>query len=802
MNKKFVAGFMTALMAAMTLVSPALGATALKDYPTFLGKVGDFYIVFGKDAAASDVAGAADIAANLAQLSNTPTAVGGGTTTTSAGTTDRKVGVSPSSSGGQIAGTGTSQFPGTLRNFHFSGLKESKFSFKGTDHSFHESVILPQTGSTLSLTHSLGSPINGTLKMRADSNAAELRFIFDDSITANDFVGTAANSTHYSDPLKVTVAGREFQIVAVPDATSFKALVGTVKTLSDGDSMTVGDLKLKVVQSFATSTAKIEVTDPSGNVLKSGINTGSTESVSYGGTTYNYKVLSSGATASGVLGYGQVVFGKGDVEKVFDNSVTATVSEFGSDWTISGSFAAAGRVQTNDYISVKYNPQSLTDATRYFTAGNSFKGPNSYFEINYAGYYTGSFAKVTLEPVTGQTVYSSTAATGYSTNTSLNGLKISSDVAGTLVSSATGSSTGYTEIYLLFNGSASTANFNNTNYWMAYKDTSTSRIVNFNNTRYPAFFNTSGATVTTYDLSRNTAGESNASIASSATGTPVENITLSYGGPGAQITYVLGFLFSGSTLLNTTISGVYNVTGATQVESISFAFQNRSQASTTTAPELVLGANSGTADASDVRARVESSLQNVETQIGDLITDEGIQVYSVKSNVESNKVVLGVPPETVYGLVKFGKTTASTTAAAGSTVNVVVPVTTSVAKLDSEVTTADKTGKDFVLVGGPCKNSMVADAKTAGKFAYSCTTWPASNFARIQVIDDYPSTGHQTVIVAGTRADGSDTRLGTQVLLTADGTTAFKLSGQTGQTVDVTGAALATATISAVNSTP
>ncbi len=787
MFNKVVASFMTALMAATMLASPALGATALNTYPTFLGKVGDFYVVVGTGGTdakglASDVAGAIDIASNLAQLSYKDTTLSG--TTSSTGTTDRKVGISPSSSGGQVAGTGSSQFPATLRNFHYSGLKEAKFSFKGSDHSFHEAVILPTTGSTLTLTHTLGSPINGTLKMRADSNAAELRYIFDDTITANDFASTAANTTTYSDPLKVTVAGREFQIVAVPDTTSFKALVGTVKTMSDGDSVVVGDLTLKVVQSFATSTAKIEVTDPSGNVVKSGINTGSTESTSYGGVTYNYKVLSSGATASGVNGYAQVLFGKGDIEKTFDNSVTATVPEWGNDWTISGAFVSAGRIQTGDNISVKYNPQSLTDATRYFTSGNSFKGPGGYFEIKYAGYYPGKFAKVTLEPITGQTVYNSTAATGYSTSTngggtSLNGLKISTDTSGTLVSSATGSSTGYSEIYLLFNGTAvNTTHFDTTGYWLAYKDTSTGRIVSFNSTRYPATFVTNGlANVTTFDRS------GLGIIVPSAGNGPHENITLSYGGPGAQVTYTLGFGFSSSSLLNTSITGVYN---STATQSVNFAFQNRSQASTTTAPEFVLGANAGTADANDVKARVENTLADISTQIGDLITDEGVQAMSIKSNAEGNKVVLGVPPETVYGLVQFGKTTATTTA--GSTVKEVVAVTTAVAKLDTEVSATE--AKDLVSVGGPCVNKVTAQAlgltyPTCG----AASTIPVDK-ALIKVVDDKLTTGHQVVVVAGWTAE--NTRLASSVLQSY----ATKLSGVTSSNATVSGTTLTSATVS------
>lgn len=764
MFTKFVASFMTALMAAMALVSPALGGTALNTYPTFLGKVGDFYVVVGAKASASDVAGAIDVAANLAQLSFKETTVTGAAVTGLTGT-ERKISIPTSSTGGAIGGTGANNLPTTLRNFHYSGLKDGRFEFKGTKHNYHEDVILRTVDPAFKLTHSVLNPINGTLKMRVDTNATTLRYVFDDTITASDFSATTANSTTYSDPLKITLGGREFQIVSVPSSTSFVALVGTVKTLSDGESVTVGDLTFKVTQSFASSTAKLEITDPSGNVVKSGINTGNTESVSYGGATYNYRVLSSGATASGVPGYGQLLAGKGDIEKTFDASDTATVTEFGSDWKIGGIFASSGRVQSGDYIYVTYQPASLTDATRYFTAGSTFKGPGGYFEMKYAGYTPDKFAKVTIQPVTSVTIYDSTLATGYKTVSGLNGFKISSDVAGTLVYS----STGYSEVYLLFNATATGTTFmGNTSHWLAYKDTATSRVITLDNSTYPV-------------------GSSSNQGGNLINENDVWSFTLSYGGPGAQVTYVLNGTFG--SIPETANMFNMNISSSGSTREVQIAFQNKTVASTSTAPEFRLGANTGTADTNDVRANIEATpTQSVHDQVGTVITDNGVQVYTVKSNVEGDKVVLGIPPETVYGLVQFGKI-GEAAVTAGGTVKEVVAVTTAVAKLDSEVTSTDKTGRHLVLVGGPCANSLVADLKTAGKFAYGCTDWPAKNVGIVEVVDNAFATGKMAVVVAGTRAE--DTRLASSVVQSY----ATKLSGVTASKVEVTGTALATATI-------
>jgi len=773
MYKKFVASFMTALMAAMTLVSPALGATALNTYPTFLGKVGDFYVVVGAKAAASDITGAIDIAANLAQLSYKETTTTGTTSTGLTGT-ERKISIPTTAAGGAVGGTTANNLPTTLRNFHYSGLKDGRFEFKGTKHNYHEDVWLRTVDPAFKVTHSLSNPVNGTLKMRVDTNATTLRYVFDDSIATADFSSTSANSTTYSDPLKATVGGREFQIVSIPSTTSFVALVGTVKTLSDGESVTVGDLTFKVTQSFSSSTAKIEITDPSGNVVKTGINTGSTESVSYGGASYNYRVLSSGATASGVPGYGQVLAGKGDIEKTFDGSDQATVTEFGSDWKIGGTFATQGRVTTADYIYVSYQPASLTDATRYFTAGSTFKGPAGYFEMKYAGYTPDKFAKVTVQPTSSVTIYDSTLATGYRTVSGLSGLKISSDVAGTIV----WGSTGYNEAYLLFNASAAANAFGGqAAHWLAYKDTATNRVVTLDNTTYPVGSSTQQ-------------GGSLMTITGAGT---TWSFTLSYGGPGAQVTYRLNGTFNGTDSANIFNA---NISSSNAIREVGLTFQNKSIPSTSSAPELRLG-SANTADAADVSSLVETTVQSVGDQVGSLITDNGVQVYTVKSNSESDKVIIGIPPETVFGLVQFGKI-GETTAAAGTTIKEVVAVTTAVAKLDSEVTSTDETGKHLVLIGGSCANTLVQKLVTAGKIdaKYTCAGgvvgagWEAKT-GYIWVLDGAFATGKQVVVAAGTTRD--ETRLVSSVLQQY----ATKLSGITGSSVKVTGASVAAAVVTA-----
>jgi len=101
--------------------------------------------------------------------------------------------------------------------------------------------------------------------------------------------------------------------------------------------------------------------------------------------------------------------------------------------------------------------------------------------------------------------------------------------------------------------------------------------------------------------------------------------------------------------------------------------------------------------------------------------------------------------------------TISATGTAGQvTTEKVLPITADVVKLDSEITSTDKSTYDIVLVGGPCVNTLVAELATAGKFPYTCAAWPGRDFGRVQLISDAFATGKTALVIAGTRAADSD----------------------------------------------
>ena len=155
--------------------------------------------------------------------------------------------------------------------------------------------------------------------------------------------------------------------------------------------------------------------------------------------------------------------------------------------------------------------------------------------------------------------------------------------------------------------------------------------------------------------------------------------------------------------------------------------------------------------------------QNIGTKEYDLRTIYGVVVKNPDSNGASDKVVLSVPADQVKAkVVVYGPGGTSTTTEGGK-IKKVVPVTTAVAKLDTEVdpTTVDK---HLVLVGGPAVNRLTAQA-----MGLSYPTYGSSELlpygegeAYIRVYDGVFKEGQVVVVVAGWEAE--NTRMATSLL--------------------------------------
>jgi len=159
--------------------------------------------------------------------------------------------------------------------------------------------------------------------------------------------------------------------------------------------------------------------------------------------------------------------------------------------------------------------------------------------------------------------------------------------------------------------------------------------------------------------------------------------------------------------------------------------------------------------------------------------------YVLYDSTSPGTFSLSYPSSQAQATVAVGKSPAASGGGVGGTVTTqtVLPITADVVKLDSEITDADKTANDLVLVGGPCINTLVASLATAGKFPYTCANWPGRNFGRAQLISDAFATGKTALVIAGTRA--TDTDLASRIVQT--GFAGATDTQKAGSSIEVTG---------------
>ena len=133
--------------------------------------------------------------------------------------------------------------------------------------------------------------------------------------------------------------------------------------------------------------------------------------------------------------------------------------------------------------------------------------------------------------------------------------------------------------------------------------------------------------------------------------------------------------------------------------------------------------------------------------------------YAEYDQTDDNHPIVNIwyPDTQMYAKLAIGSNPEFGAAAASSgTVNF-KPVTPSIAKMDSEVSSSDKASKNLILVGGPAINSLVAELADEGK-TLTLDQWRSDyvNKAIVQVVDDAFANGEVALVVAGYSAQ--DTR--------------------------------------------
>jgi len=757
--KKLIAGFMTALMALVPLVS----AVELGDYPGFLAEDGvlDALVVVGSDAAVADVVGAVDVAVRLAEAGETTT------TLSCAGAEGAVLGTRKDTL--PLSGDLSSTFPssGVLKSAHYSALLDASFSWRGTDYDYREQVDIGNVGLSHSLTL---SNVNGTEKMLVESGDIKYQFVFEKALTGTGSI----SSPNYTYPINIKMLGKEFALVGT-GSSQVKMLHGSIGTATATVPVEYGDYSVYADLGSDGSWTRVIIKDADDNTVdtltvsqgdsKQSLKTGLTVQVTA------VRALQDGTVVGADLVVGPTTEG---VSKTYDVTADVTSSGTASDrfpgetyWGIqvaSGKFSQAGKINIGDMIEVIYKPST----TQYLVAGEKISLPNEYGDLEFEGWNTAKFATITITKLGGTiSAYNVSADTQAFGN--LGGIEISSDVAGTIVSRG---NTGYDKAYLLFNYSRTGQV---TPIFIGFYDSSKQKVlVNGTIVSQDANCPTSEFVSKMLDFGATYTGTGNATV--------TYPFKLVYGNAG-DATFYLNITVGAAApwLIQSAFAGRSATTS-----SLIFDFRNRTSVLTTQAPEFMLGATAASAETTDVRVATHGTTnQSAGKMTQEIVDDSGILLQNSAANSGADRVVLKVPFKYLNATVYFGKKGEGVT---GDTVKYTsypsIPITSAVAKLDSELTSADK-AKNLVAVGGPAVNSVSADAleltyPTYGEAA-ATALGITSNQGAIKAVDSPYATDKLVLIVAGWEA--ANTRAACSALQLYD----TKLAGVTASAVVVTG---------------
>jgi len=798
------------LMVALLALSPvAVSATSVSNAFQALGSNGSLntVVVVGSGAAASDVAGAVDIAVRLATLNYQAVSTSGTSTSGINGIVKNQLDINY----GNLTDSSANSFPNPIRTFHYSGLQTGSISYKGNTFNYHEDINLnPSSSQSPYFSHDYTtSGINGTETLVVPSASIAYEYVFDTALNCTALATTAQNTCtlsnlEYTNPVKITMAGMPFVIVGI-GSNQITMLSGSVGTATATTGVTYNTYTVYSDLGNSGSWARVIVKDANGNTVETAtMNQGDSKDFTTEGITVkvtNVRALQDGTVVGtdlvvGAIGSTQITYatscsvgGTGSSNTNFPGETNWCI-QVGPNKNSGTSFAYSGSIAAGDTIQVIYKPSSGTQYYKY--AGQTIKFPlmNNYGEIGFQGWNYNSFATLTFKADnTGLNAYCSIGG-GATNNTvcasNLNGIEIDSDTPGTLVDPNT--NTGFSKVAYLFNESFGGSSGVQYPVMWAFWDSVNGRWgVNLTTPTNDAMLN--GTYYKVLSASAPTA-------ATNASFYFLFNTTVSYGGgASAKDQYVIVANLSspeaGGDQANSgasayslipvfriqpsdtsiyqtaaTVTGLTTSMLTTSIGTLLNWVNTSTTWSSNAVPQFDLYTSSS-ANAKGIEipntAQAAPTLQDIGAASQDVVTNGGLIVTN-PSNAGSNTAIIKAPAQTLNVMAYIGKAGAGTTTT-GGTVNQLVPVTTPIAMLDTEVTPAVYS-KNMVLVGGPCVNSIVANMAANGTFKYTCSGWPGSNFGYISVANNVFSQGTTVVVVAGTTAP--DTRLAADVFQNYD----------------------------------
>ncbi len=711
--RRIVASLLGATMMAASIAAPVLAATTLGEFPGFLFTADHkpaYTIVVGANAQPSDVVGAIDVATRLAGESYEEVTV--------TSTVSEVNGLMKEDTEANLA---TNFFDKTIKPWQFTKLKDTTITYQGDDYRIVEEIHVPKLtdGSTtvadikVKTQNDEGDDIDAYYYLNipasmSTTDALYYKLTFKEDI---DLEGQIDRT------LDVDVLGTRFSIINVTAADTIDALVGKINWLGIGEEATYdGGWSVKVLSIGENNDAEVAIYKD--GVEKERTVLAENEETSVEG--FKVRVLDVYLQKyPEETGKVKIVAGE-ETRKAFTDGDDFPGND---EWKLELHFQTPGKITAGDYIEVYYQPEE----DKELAAGEYVELPGDYGKLKFDGLTDTKTIDIEIAPTTKVLVYTDDTFDTKVSTTSLPALQIKPS-----------------EDYALSFGSEDYKNL-----WLAVDESNSKVYLVAYDDKEGKYYNIT----TPIDYSDRTDSET-------------FDIKVTVGDHEYTLRYAENATTSGvNAFTGDALILDYDNTYTADDDEVIMAFQYSAGDD-----KWILGSTKAEAEANDVLigTTTEDGIGTFEKTY--LVEKTGVKIANVKNYADSDKVKLtlgGWETAPEFKMV-FGEETSTTTA--GETVKKVVPIKTPVAKLDTEVG-VDENGvptedTNFVLVGGPCVNTLVAKLAEMGKFRYACDTWPGENFGIIEVIDDAFKTGKVAMVVAGTRAE--DTRMATTVLMKYD----------------------------------
>lgn len=745
-----------ALMIGATLSGAALAQT-LGDFPSpFVDNgVMNSVIVVGSQGTdpaglASDVVGAIDIAAAIGQatIKKTSSASTTGTVTISSAGGE---GVTKNIHFGQyIAKTGSeNQFKPVLKHDDLSGLKNTDqgaskiMGNDGTSVDYHEELALDGAFDSAANDHiNLNSRSNfvaeyrGTPGINLANNKLRYLIVFDDSLNKgndNTVITCSGTGNDVADadlfPLtNIRFLGSELEIKCSQFNPSMTISLGQKITLNQGQSIPFEDFKITLagLDILNGNKASFNV-EKGGSVEPIVINENAVGTITKWGLSIKVDKTFPGATG----GIATIIVGSNLDSSVSNSNDYLSTSDW--DWIIDPVTVS------KPIIGVAYNPSNSWTGEKIMKEGQSVSFPGDVLSIANQGLYVTTTGQLKINSVN-QPVYD---ATGTSTTADI--IEITFDAGSDPLTVATvnnlpvnsSSTTGVRQvrgIRMYFGGNGNTLH-------ITYKDT------NNQWTNMGANYTNIGGTGAQFAALRydntllylgytNSSGYGNLTVKSIDTDgtTAVDTIAV---------------------LLEASSSGAMINDGTTNVLYID------------SNPTTDVGANSWPCSNGCDRTNYDYTLY---TLWGLYVADpKGVQsgylAIDVPNDRQRLKVFVGVPTGEATDELSVGETIPGTSSvvksinAAGAESMTAQPINAPVAKLDSEVTSTERTSTNLILVGGPSVNLLVRDLGVQASEFKDATGNP---IGKIKLFSGAFTGMYKAIVVAGW--DAQNTRAAAYVL--------------------------------------